>query len=113
MSHKCIICQKATEWVKKATFPLHPITVDTPFQQWGLDIIGPINSPSSQQHKYILTPMNYFTIWSKSLPLRVVNMNHVISFLNSHIITRFRILECLVFDNSSYFSSLDMNVFTL
>jgi transposase InsO family protein len=43
----------------------------------------------------------------------VVNTNKVVSFLNSHIITQFRIPECLVFDNASYFSSLDMNVFAL
>jgi hypothetical protein len=36
-----------------------------------------------------------------------------VSFLNSHIITRFKIPECLVFHNASYFSSLDMNIFTL
>jgi hypothetical protein len=92
---------------------LTPVTVDTPFQQWGLDIIGPINPPSSQQHKYILMTMDYFTRWSEALPLRVVNTNQVVSFLNSHIITRFGIPECLVFDNASYFSSLDMNVFSL
>jgi hypothetical protein len=113
LSRKCIICQKAAGRVKKAAFPLQPVTVDAPFQQWGLDIIGPINPPSSQQHKYILTTTDYFTRWSEALPLKVVNTNQVVSFLNSHIITRFRIPECLVFDNASYFSSLDMNVFSL
>jgi hypothetical protein len=43
----------------------------------------------------------------------VVNTNQVVSFLNSHIITRFKIPECLVFYNDSYFSSLDMNFFAL
>jgi len=39
----CIICQKAARQVKKEAFPLQLVTVDSPFQQWGLDIIGPIN----------------------------------------------------------------------
>jgi hypothetical protein len=56
---------------------------------------------------------NYFTTWFEDLPLKMVNTNQVVSFLNSHIITQFKIPECLVFDNASYFSSLDMNVFTL
>jgi transposase InsO family protein len=47
------------------------------------------------------------------MPLRVVNTNQVILFLETHIITRFGIPECLVFDNASYFSSLDMNVYAL
>jgi len=87
LSHKCIICQKDAGWVKNVAFPLQPVTVDAPFQQWGLDIIGPINPPSSKQHKYILTATDYFTRWSKALPLKVVNTNQVVSFLNSHIIT--------------------------
>jgi hypothetical protein len=59
------------------------------------------------------TTNEYFTRWFEALPLKVVNTNQVVSFLNSHIITRFKIPECLVLDNASYFSSLDMNVFSL
>jgi transposase InsO family protein len=42
-----------------------------------------------------------------------VNTNQVIAFLNSNIITRFGIPNCLVFDNTSYFSSLEMSEFAL
>jgi hypothetical protein len=47
MCRKCIVCQKAAGWVKKTTFPLQLVTVDSPFQKWGLDIIGPIKPSSS------------------------------------------------------------------
>jgi hypothetical protein len=110
---KCVICQKASRRVQKVAFSLQPISVDLPFQQWGLDIIGPIKPTSSQQHKYIITTTDYFTRWSKVVPLKVVNTSQVIVFLNSNIITRFGIPECLVFDNASYFSSLDMSAFSL
>jgi hypothetical protein len=113
LCRKCIICQKASGRVQKEAFPLQPVLVDFPFQQWGLDIIGPINPTSSQQHKYIITTTDYFTRWSEAAPLKVVNTSQVISFLNSNIITRFGIPECLVFDNASYFSSLDMSAFSL
>jgi hypothetical protein len=113
LCQKCIICQKVAGRVQKAAFPLHLVLVDSPFQQWGLDIIGPINPTSSQQHKYIITTMYYFTRWSEAAPLKVVNTSQVIYFLNSNIITRFSIPECLVFNNASYFSSLDMSVFSL
>jgi hypothetical protein len=73
--------------MKKKTFSLQPVTVDTPFQQWGIDIIGPINPSCSQQHKHILMTTDYFTRWSEALPLKVVNTNQVMSFLNSHNIT--------------------------
>jgi hypothetical protein len=52
---KCTICQKASRRLQKPTFPLQPVSVDSPFQQWGLDIIGLINPPSLQQHKFIIT----------------------------------------------------------
>jgi hypothetical protein len=113
LCRKCVICQKASGRIQKPTFPLQLVSVDSPFQQWGLDIIGPINLSSSQQHKYIITATYYFSIWSEASPLKVVNTSQVISFLNSNIITHFSIPECLVFDNASYFSSLEMSDFAL
>jgi hypothetical protein len=113
MAHKCVTCQKVAGKVKKLAFPLQPVTIDQPFQQWGLDVIGPINLASSLQHKYILTTMDYFTRWYEAIPLRVVNTNQVISFLETQIISRFGIPESLVFDNASYFSSMDLNVFSM
>jgi len=92
---------------------LQPISVDTTFQQWGLDIIGLINPPSSQQHKFIITTTYYFTRWSEATALRTMNTSQVIAFLNSNIITHFGIPDCLVFDNASYFLSLEMSQFTL
>jgi hypothetical protein len=113
LCRKCVICQKASGRLQKPAFPLRPVSVDSPFQQWGLDIIGPINPPSSQQHKFIVTATDYFTRWSEAVALRTVNTSQVIVFLNSNIITRFGIPDCLVFDNASYFSSLEMSGFSL
>jgi hypothetical protein len=113
LCRKCIICQKASGRLQKPAFPLQPVSVDSPFQQWGLDIIGPINPSSSQQHKYIVTATDYFTQWSKAAALRNVNTSQVITFLNSNIITRFGIPDFLIFDNASYFSSLEMSEFAL
>jgi hypothetical protein len=99
--------------LQKPAFPLQPISVDSPFQQWGLDIIGPINPLSLQKHKYIVTTTDYFTRWSKAAALRTINTSQVIAFINSNIITRFGIPDYLVFDNASYFSSLEMSEFAL
>ena len=81
------------------------MVVDRTFQQWGIDIVGLINPSSSLQHKYIINPTDYFSRWSEAKPLRVVNINQVLHFLETNIITRFGVLESLVFDNASYFSS--------
>jgi len=47
MACKCAICQMVVGRVKKLDFPLQHVTIDQPFQQWGLDVIGPINHDSS------------------------------------------------------------------
>jgi hypothetical protein len=113
LCRKCIIYQKALGQLQKPAFPLQPVSVDSPFQQWGLDIIGPINPPSSQQHNFIVIAMDYFTRWSEVAALIPVNTSQVIAFLNSNIITRFGIPDYLVFDNASYFYSLEMSEFAL
>jgi transposase InsO family protein len=60
-----------------------------------------------------VTATDYFTRWSEAAALITVNTSQVIAFLNSHIITRFGIPDCLVFDNASYFFSLEMSNFDL
>jgi hypothetical protein len=76
-------------------------------------VIGDINPNSSQLHNYILTATNYFTHWTNAIPLKVVNENKVISFLESHVVTRFGVPESLVFDNAKYFSSLKLIEYAL
>lgn len=44
---------------KLMSLPLKHISVEAPFQQWGLDFIGDIHLASSMQHKWILTGNDY------------------------------------------------------
>eukprot|EP00253_Pinus_taeda_P025178 PITA_25178 len=46
---KCPSCQTSTGRLKKSAFPLQPVNIEQPFEQWGLDIIGEItpNSPNN------------------------------------------------------------------
>jgi len=83
---------------------LQPVSIEQPFEQWGLDIIGEIVPHSSKQHKYILTTTDYFTKWVEAIPLKVANSDAIIDFIDQFIITRFVVPQALVFDNASYFS---------
>jgi hypothetical protein len=76
--HKCQIFEG-----KKKLFPLplRPISVETPFQQWGLDFIGEIHPASSAQHKWILTATDYFTKWIEAIPTRQASDAVIIKFL--------------------------------
>jgi hypothetical protein len=56
---KCVSCQQFSRKMKRFAMPLQPISVEKPFSQWGLDVIGPINPKSSKgiyiySHRYIL-----------------------------------------------------------
>ena len=112
-ARKCKVCQTTARRERKPVVPLRPVMIYRPFQQWGLDVIGEITPNSSQQHKYILTATNYCTRWTEAIPLRKVNEDKVISFIEKFIINRFGIPDALIFDNASYFSSLKLTEFAI
>ena len=98
---------------RRPAFPLQPISIENPFEQWGLDVVGEINLNSSKLHKYILTATDNFSKWTEAIPLKVVNNTEVIQFLQWNIVTRFGVPNYLVFDNAKYFSSLKIVEFAL
>jgi len=110
---KCKICQTTTRKEKKPTLPLQLVNIEQPFEQWGMDIICEIVPHSSKQHKYILTATDYFIKWVEAIPLKVVNFEIVIDFINHHIITRFGLPSALMFDNASYFYGNSITEFSL
>ena len=65
--HKCQIFEGER---KLLPLPLQPITIEAPFQQWGLDFIGEIHPDSSAQHKWILTATDYFKKLIEAIPSR-------------------------------------------
>jgi len=58
---KCQICQVNVGRERRPAFPLHPVTIENPFKQWGLDVVGEINPNSLKLHEYILTTTDYFS----------------------------------------------------
>ena len=112
-ARKCQIFEVNVRRERRPTFPLQPVIIESPFKQWGLDVVGEINLNSSKLHKYILTATDYFLKWTKAIPLKVINDTEVIQFLQWNIGTRFGVPNYLVFDNAKYFSSLKIVEFAL
>ena len=81
------------------------ISVEAPFQQWGLDFIGEINPISSGQHKWIHTTIDLFTKLVEAIPTRQETDVVIIDFLLSHILYRFGCPRKLITDNAHAFSS--------
>ena len=59
-ARKCDVCQRSGGRLSKAVGPLQPIIISEPFEQWGIDIIGEINSKSYLHHRYINMTTYYF-----------------------------------------------------
>ena len=68
---------------KKKLVPLtlNLISVEAPFQQWGLDFIGDINPNSSGQHMWILIASDYFTKWIEAIFTRRATNVVIMDFL--------------------------------
>ena len=99
---KCEKCAFFSRKQKLSALPLHPIQVDQPFAQWGLDFIGPINPPSSSGHKWILAATDYFTRWTEAVALKDATESLVVGFLDG-IVTRFGAPSTIILDNAKSF----------
>jgi hypothetical protein len=99
---RCTQCAFFSGKQRLAALPLHPIQVDQPFTQWGLDFIGPINPPSSAGHKWILATTDYFTRWTEAVALKDATEPSVVEFLEE-IATRFGAPSTIISDNAKSF----------
>ena len=104
----CHKCQLFEGKRKLLPLPLHLITIESPFQQCGLDFIGEIHPPSSAQHRWILTASDYFTKWIEAIPSRQANDSVIIKFIETHILSRFGYPRKIITNNAAGFGSKKM-----
>jgi Integrase zinc binding domain len=82
---KCRMCQIHDPFIHQAPNPLHPTVASWPFSMWGTNIVGPIDPPTSRGHRFILAATDYFTKWTKAVPLKEVKASDVVKFFKTHI----------------------------
>ena len=75
-----------------------------PFQQWGLDILGPLPIGRGQC-KFIVVAVDYFTKWAEAEPLATITEQKVRSFVWRSTVCRFGILRALVSNNGKQFDN--------
>jgi hypothetical protein len=90
---------------KLLPFPLKRISIEAPFQQWGLDFIGEIHPPSLGQHRWILTAMDYFTKWIEVVPSRQAIDSVIIKFIENNILSHFGCPRKIITGNAASFRS--------
>ena len=101
---KCKICQEHAKISRLPSEPLTSITSPWPFQQWGLDILGPLPLGKGQC-KFIIVAVDYFTKWAEAEPLATITEQKICSFVWRAIICRFGIPRALVSDNEKQFDN--------
>ena len=85
---KCKTCQEHAQISHLPSEPLTSITSPWPFQQWGLDILGPLPIGKGQC-KFIVVGVDYFTKWSEVEPLATITEQNVCNFVGPSIICKF------------------------
>ena len=103
--HECHIFEGKR---KLMPLPLKAISIEAPFQQWGLDFIGDINPLSLGEHKWILTTTNYFTKWIEVVPTRQTTDSVIIEFLINNMFSRFGCPRRIITDNAKAFTSIKL-----
>ncbi len=93
---------------KLLPLPLRPTSIETPFQQWGLEFIGEIHPASSAQHKWIMKATDYFTKWIETIPTRQASDAIMMKFMENNILAIFGCLRKIITHNAAAFRSKKM-----
>uniref|UniRef100_A0A2N9GDJ2 Integrase catalytic domain-containing protein n=1 Tax=Fagus sylvatica TaxID=28930 RepID=A0A2N9GDJ2_FAGSY len=96
----CHTCQMQANLIHTHPINLQNMATPWPYHTWGLDLIGPINSPFGG-YIWILAVTEYFTKWVEAIPLRKATGAAVANFIREHIITRFGIPHKIISDNGN------------
>ena len=107
---KCRICQEHAKISRLPSEPLTSVASLWPFQQWGLDILGPLPIGKGQC-KFIIVAVDYFTKWAEAEPLATIKEQKIRNFVWRAIICRFGIPRALVSDNGKQFDNTKFRVF--
>jgi hypothetical protein len=97
----CEECQRYGDVQLVLAVLLHPIIKPWPFRGWGLDFIGKVHPPSVKGHCFVIVATDYFTKWTKVIPLKNMTHKEVIGFITEHIIHRFGIPQTLTTDQGT------------
>ncbi|XP_021991974.1 uncharacterized protein K02A2.6-like [Helianthus annuus] len=103
----CDSCQRHSPKTLRPKTDLIPVFTTWPFQQWGIDMVGPYpNAPGAV--KFIIVAVDYFTKWVEAKALASTTTMMVRVFIWEHIIRRFGLPLKVVTDNGTNYASEDI-----
>ncbi|KAM7303540.1 DDE-type integrase/transposase/recombinase [Ixodes scapularis] len=102
-TRSCHECQRRKKPPTKPAGLLHPIAPPTvPFQQIGMDLLGPF-PPSTQGNRWIIVATDYLTRYAETKALPVGTAVEVAKFFIESIVLRHGAPEVLISDRGSSF----------
>ncbi|XP_016555707.2 uncharacterized protein K02A2.6-like [Capsicum annuum] len=101
-------CQMDRDLIQIPPHELYVMSLPWSFIAWGIDVIGPIEPPASNGHRYILFAIDYFIKWVKVISYRAVTKKMVEDFVKN-LICQFGVLESIITDNGANFNCHLMN----
>ncbi|XP_035830036.1 uncharacterized protein LOC110906998 [Helianthus annuus] len=104
---KCSGCQRHAPKTMRPKNELVPVTTAWPFQQWGIDMVGPFpEAPGAV--KFIIVAVDYFTKWVEAKALASTTSAVVKRFIWEQIICRFGLPLRIITDNGTNFAADDL-----
>ena len=104
---RCEACQRHAPKTLRPKNPLIPVTSAWPFQQWGIDLVGPFpDAPGAV--KFIIVAVDYFTKWVEAKALASTTAMVIRKFIWEHIICRFGLPLRIISDNGTNFAAEDL-----
>jgi hypothetical protein len=98
----CDFCQRRGKQKNKQ--PLHPIPVESPFYQIGIDFVGPL-PVTKGGNKYIITAMDYLTKWPEARPVKEATAEQAALFIYEEIICRHGCPAKILSDQGTHFKN--------
>ncbi|XP_070048920.1 uncharacterized protein [Nicotiana tomentosiformis] len=102
---KCHQFQVYGDLIHSPPSELHTMSAPWPFVAWGMDVIRPIEPAASNEHRFILVAIDYFTKWVEAVTFKSVTKKAVVDFVHSNIICRFGIPKIIITDNAANLNS--------
>ncbi|XP_073129012.1 uncharacterized protein [Henckelia pumila] len=102
IARSCEGCQRFGNIQHSPASRLNPVWASCPFDQWGLNIVGPFSQARAQK-KFLLVAVDYFSKWVEAEPLAKITEAEVMKFLWKNIVCRFGLPRKLVSDNGRQF----------
>ena len=106
--HHVQTCHKCQIYANKIHVPPVPLNVLIsywPFTLWGIDVIGHIESTASNEHRFILVAIDYFSKWVEAVTYANVTRCVVARFLKKEIISHYGVPNKIIINNESNFNN--------